>query len=102
MVQICNEPAIKPCSIQWLTVSSINGAVMGFFSNASHRPRALVCSMTFMEESVGPISLIGLWSIKPFDKDFTGLQRSKMPLSWLEHVKLVSFLNGRFTSLLKR
>jgi hypothetical protein len=53
-------------------VSSANRVIMGFFSNASHRSRALVCSMTSMEEFVGPISLIGLWSVKLFDKGFIG------------------------------
>jgi len=48
------------------------GAIMGFLSNASHRPRALVCTTTSMQKSVGPIFLIGLWFEKLFDKSFTG------------------------------
>ena len=77
MVQIWNEPAIKPCFIQWSTVSSINGVVMGLFSNASHRPRALTYSMISTEEFVGPILLIGHWSVRLLDKGFTGQQLFK-------------------------
>ena len=89
-------------AIKWWTVPSTNEGKMEFVSSVSERPRALVCSTTSMEESMGPMPLTEHWLRKPFDKGFAGLQRSKTPLSWLEHVKFVSFLNGRFTSLLKR
>ena len=53
-------------------------AIMGFFSNASHRPRALTYSMISTEEFVGPILLIGHWSVRLLDKGFTGQQLFKM------------------------
>ena len=92
----------KAMSYQMVAVSSTNKDEMGFFSNVSHRPRALICSMTSTEVSMGPMPLTECWLGKPFDKVSTGQQRLKMPLSWFERVSLVSFLNDRPTSHLKR